>query len=179
MSVLNRLLALLLGLFLLGVGVLASVESVLVGMDRPGWFLQRRAWDELLRGLTWEHRGLMLSAAFVLLVGIALLAVQLWPGTPSRLRLAKATPDRRATIDGRGLKEVLRRRAVEDEDVFVATVRLRRRRARVTVSAPPDAKGAEVRARVREKLRKRIDDLQLEKRLRVKVAVRRAKARVR
>lgn len=179
MSVLNRLLVLLLGLVLLGVGVLATVESVLVGMDRPGWFLQRHAWDELLRGLTWEHRGLMLSAAVVLLVGIALLAVQLWPGTPSQLRLANATPDRRATIDGRGMKEVLRRRAMEDEDVLVATVRLRRRRARVTVSAPSDANGAEVRARVHEKLRKCIDDLQLEKRLRVKVAVRRAKGRVR
>lgn len=179
MNVLNRLLALLLGLVLLGVGVLATVESVLVGMDRPGWLLQRRAWDEFLRGLTWQHPELMLSAAVVLLVGIALLAVQLWPATPSRLRLAKATPDRRATIDGRGIKEVLRRRAVEDEDVLEATVRLRRRRARMKVSTPPDVKGAEVRARVHEKLRQRIDDLQLEKRVRVKVGVRRAKARVR
>lgn len=179
MSVLNRLLALLLGLFLLGVGILASVESALVGMDRPGWFLQRRAWDELLHGLTWEHRGLILSAAVVLLVGIILLVVQLCPDTPSRLRLADATPDRRATIDGRGIKEVLRRGAVEDEDVLEATVRLRRRRARVTVSTAPEANGADVRARVHEKLRKRVDDLQLEKRLRVKVAVRRGKARVR
>ena len=179
MNALNRLLGLLLGLLLLGLGIFAVVEAVVAELGRPGLLLERQAWDELLRGLTWESDWLMLTSTLVLLAGVALLAVQLWPGTPSRVPIAQSDADRRADIDGRGVQELLRRRAVEDEDVLGATARVRRRSARVRVQAPPDADASEVKDRVGQTLRERIDELGLESRLRTKVDVRRAKERVR
>lgn len=179
MNALNRLLGLLLGLLLLGAGVLAAVEAVMAALDRPGWLVERPGLEGLLLDLTWQDRGLIVTATLVLLAGVALLAVQLWPGTPSLIPVAQTSPDRRADIEGRGMQELLRQRAVQDEDVLGATVRVRRRKARVTVDAPPDADEAEVKSRVRQALRERIDELQLRKPLRAKVSVRRAKERVR
>lgn len=179
MNALNRLLGLLLGLLLLAVGALAIAETVLAALDRPGWLVGRGDWHGTLQGLTWQDRGLILTSAVALLAGLALLAVQLRSGTPSRIAVAQEDPDRRADIDGRGMRELLRRRAVEDEDVLGATARVRRRKARVTVDAPPDADAGEVKARVRQALRDRIDELELRKPLRPKVVVRRARERVR
>jgi hypothetical protein len=179
MNALNRLLGLLLGLALLAAAGILVVETVIAAMDRPGWLVDRQELDGLLRGLMWEDRGLVLTGALVVLAGLVLLAVQFWPGTPARIPVAQDDPNRRAGIEGRGMQELLRRRAMEDEDVLGASARVRRRTAQVTVDVPGDADGRELKTRVRQALRERIDELRLEKRLRTKVVVRRAKERVR
>jgi hypothetical protein len=178
-NVTNRVLGLLLGLSLVAVGVLAVIEPVIAALGRPGWLVERQRWDGVFRQLTWEDPGLVLTAVVLVLVGLALLTVQLWPALPAALHVERRDPDRLVAIEGGGVQELLRRRAADDEDVLGAKARLRRRRVRITVRVPPDADRKAVRARVRQAARSHIQALQLDKPLRPRVRVRRDKRRVR
>lgn len=179
MKIANRLLGMLLGLALLGVGLLAVVETVLAFLGRPAWLVPYDQWASALAELTWGHRTLMVIAVLLVLVGLLLIVLQLWPARPTALRMIEQRPNRLAALDGRGLQELLRRSAVEDEDVLSADVRVSRRAARVSGRVPQDASVRAVQSRTRERVQERLDDLQLERSLRVAVRMERSKARVR
>jgi hypothetical protein len=179
MNIVNRLLGLLVGLLLLAAGVVVVIEAVLALLDRPGWLVDRQAWDAFLLELAWDHRGLLVVAGLLVLAGVALLLLQLRSATPTAFRLAGEDPHRDVTVEGRGLQELLRRRAAEDEDVLSASVRVRSRNARVSVQVPPDADEDAVRDRVKEAVDARIADLGLERPLTSKVDAQRSRERVR
>ncbi|MDP8930305.1 MAG: DUF6286 domain-containing protein [Actinomycetota bacterium] len=179
MSVLNRLLGLLVGLVLLGGGLLLVVETVLAFLQRPAWLVPRDQWALVLSGLTWEDRTLMATAALSVLGGVGLIMLQLWPGRPSALRMIEQRANRLADLDGRGLQELLRRSAVDDEDVLDAAVRVSRRTARVSGRVPQDAQPRAVQSRTRKRVQARLDELRLERSLKVKVRMERSKARAR
>ena len=179
MNVTNRVLGLLLGLSLVAAGVLTAIEPVIAALGRPGWLVERQRWDGVFRQLTWEDPELVLTAVALVLVGLALLTIQLWPALPAAFQVERRDPDRRVAIEGRGVQELLGRRAADDEDVLGAKARLRRRRVRVTVRVPPDADRKEVRARLRHAARGHIQALRLDKPLRPRVRVRHDKRRVR
>jgi len=169
----------LLGLALLAAGLLAVVETVLIFLGRPVWLVPHDQWAPALAELTWADRTLMVTAALLFLVGLLLVALQLWPGRPTALRMVEHRPNRLAALDGRGLQELLRRSAVEDEDVLDADVRVTRRAARVSVRIPQDASLGAVQSRTRERVQERVDGLQLQRSLKVAVRMDRSKARVR
>lgn len=179
MELTNRSLGLLVGLALLAAGLLAVIEMILAVTGQPGWVIDRGAWAQTAGQLQWGDRTLVIVALIAGVVGLVLALLQLWPLRPRLVPLASEEPDRRNAIDGRGLQELLRRAAVEDEDVLGADVAVRRRRAKVKVHAPPDADAKAVRARVGERLASRIDALGLRRRLSPRVKVERTRERVR
>ncbi|HEV2766362.1 MAG TPA: DUF6286 domain-containing protein [Acidimicrobiales bacterium] len=179
MTVFNRLLGLALGLALFGAGLLAVVEAVLAFLGRPPWLVPYDQWAPGLDQLSWDDRNLMVAAALLVLAGILLVVLQLWPGRPSALRIADQRANRLAAIDGRGLQELLRRSAVDDGDVVHADVRVRRRAARVSGRVPQDAHPRTVQSRTRERVQARVDELRLQRPLKVKVDMKRSKARAR
>lgn len=179
MTVLNRLLGLALGLALFGAGMLAVVEAVLAFLQRPPWVVPYERWSPRLDQLTWGDRTLVVAAALTVLVGALLVVVQLWPTRPSALRIADQRANRVAALDGRGLQELLRRSAVEDGDVLDADVRVRRRAARVSGHLAQDAQSRTVQSRTRERVQARVDELRLQRPLKVKVDMKRSRARTR
>lgn len=179
MTVLNRLLGLALGLALLGAGLLAAVETVLAFLQRPPWLVRYDEWTPALAELTWDDRTLIVIAASTVLAGILLLLLQLWPGRPSALPIVEQRPNRLAALDGRGLQELLRRSAVEDGDVLDADVRVRRRAARVSGRVAQDAQPRAVQSRTRERVQARVNELGLQRPLKVKARMKRSGVRVR
>jgi hypothetical protein len=179
MTVLNRLLGLALGLALLGGGFLAVVEAALAALDRSPWLVPHDQWGRQIGELTWDDRTLVLVAGLTVLTGVVLLVAQLWPARPSVVPIAEHRPHRLAALDGRGFENLLRRTALEDEDVLDARVRLRRRSARVSARAPGNAELHGVQSRARERVQARVDELGLQTPLGVKLRVQHAKARVR
>lgn len=179
MTVLNRVLGLALGLALLGGGLLAVVEAILAFLARPSWLVRYEEWSPELAQLTWDNRALTVTAALTVLAGVVLVVVQLWPGRPSALPLVDQRPNRLAALDGRGLRELLRRSAVDDGDVLGADVRVRRRTARVSGRVASDAQPRTVESRTRERVQARVDELGLQRPLKVKVDMKRSRARVR
>lgn len=172
MSLLNRVIALLVGAALVVVGVLALVEGVRAALGRPGLTLNRERADEYLRGLQWETPEVVLIAVALCIVGVALLALQLRRTTPSRLPLAVSDAGRRATIEGRGLVDLLQRRATQDQDVLDTAVRLRRRAARIKVTVPSDVSTDDVKARVRNDAQAVIDGVNLRDPVKPRVSAR-------
>lgn len=179
MNIANRLLGMILGLALLGGGLLAAVEAALAFAQRPRWLVPYDQWAPAVAELAWDDRTLMVAAALIVLAGLLLVILQLWPGRPDALRIVEEKPNRLAALDGRGLEELLRRSAVDDGDVLTADVRVSRRTARVSGRVPQDARPRAVQWRTRDRVQQRVDSLRLQRPLKVRVHMERGKARVR
>lgn len=179
MTVVNRLMGLLVGVVLLAGGLLLATETLLAFLQRPPWVVPYDQLAGVVSSLTWRDRTLTATAALIVLVGGALVILQLWPERPSRLPLVEERANRLAALDARGLQDLLRRSAVDDEDVLDAAVRVSRRTARVSGRAPRDARSRAVESRTRERVQALVDGLGLQRPLKVKVQIKHSKARVR
>ncbi len=179
MTALNRLLALLLGLAVAAVGVVAAVEVMLVLLGRPQWLLPRSQWHRSLGAAEWADTAVVSTCAILLLVGFVLLLLQLQPRRPATLPLRSDAPQRTYTLDRRGLQEHLRQQAVADGDVLGARVRAYKRKAKVVASAPPDSDRSVLRARLQERLGTAIERLELDGSYRPSVSVEQARQRAR
>lgn len=179
MNTVNRLLGLVLGLALLAVGLLAAAETVLALLERPPWLVDYEQLTAALAQRTWDDGTVVAAAVLTVFAGALLVVVQLLPGRPGALRLAEEGPNRLAALDGRGLQELLRRCAVDDGDVLDADVRVRRRSVRVSGRVPHDAQPRTVASRTRERVQGRVDELGLQRPLKVRVHMQRSKVRVR
>lgn len=179
MTILNRILGLLVGLVLLTGGLLLMAEAVLAYLGRRPWLAPSDEWAPAFSELSWQDPAVIVAAVLSVLVGLGILVLQLWPQRPAALRVVEDRANRLAALDGRGVQELLRRAAVDDDDVLHARVRLSRRTAKVSSRVPQDAPLRAVQSRSRMRVRARVDELQLQRPLRVKVRARRSKARVR
>lgn len=177
MRLTNRLLALLLGLALGGAGGLAVAELVAGLTGRAPLLVPRGTWHQRLSALEWSDPALTGAAAGLVVLGLVLLLAQVVPRRPLELPLQPAE-DQEASIDRRGLQEVLRRVAIADPDVIGATVRVRRR-AKVRVQLPPKGERRAARDRLQQSLAAAVGELGLSKRLAVKVDARQGRERVR
>ncbi len=179
MRLVNRVLALLLGLALAAGGVIVLVEAALRPLGRAPWLVPRTSWDQQLRSAGWDEPWLVAGLVIALCAGLLLLAAALWPRRPDVLALRESAPDRTAALDRRGLQRHLRQVATGDDEVVGATIRVRRRRVKVRADVPPDVDAGSVRTRLRERLTSAIDRLELQSSYRTSVDTRRVKERVR
>ncbi len=180
MRVVNRLLALLIGVLLAVAGGLLVAEIVAVLVGRPPLVVGEDRVGQLVAETQWTTPVVVVILAATGVVGLVLLLAQLWPRAPTTLALRDRPPQRAADVDRRGLQDVLRQQAMEDTDVLAARVRWRgRRRLRVMTQVPPDASLREVRQRVAARMRDTTDALGLRRRPRPTVKVRHARRRVR
>lgn len=179
MPLVNRLLALVLGLALAVAGVIAIIEvSLLLGAHQP-WLVDRTAWHESLEQLRWSDRPMTLGLTIALACGLALAFLQLVPRQPARLALDDAAEDRSTSVSRRGLQDRLREVVSGDPEVVEARVKVSRSRAAVRASVHRSTEPADVRRRLSESLYGSLDELALSHRLRVQVQLDESKARVR
>lgn len=180
MRVLNRLLALVIGVLLAIAGGVLVVEVVAAMLGRSPLIVDEDRVGELVAQAQWTTPVVVAIIAATGIVGLALLLAQLWPHAPATLALRDRPSQRAATVDRRGLQEVLRQQAMEDTDVLAARVRWRgRRRLRVMAQVPPDTSIPEARQRLATRMRDTTAGLGLRRRPRPTVKVRHARRRVR
>jgi hypothetical protein len=137
MRVLNRVAGLVLALALLAGGLLAAVEAVLVGLDRPPVLVDRQGWYQTLTSTRFADRGFLAVAAGVALLGLLVLALQLHRWRPTRLPV----PDAEGWyVQRRSAERLLAGAAASQPGVDTATVRLHARHGtwRPSVSAVGD-----------------------------------------
>jgi hypothetical protein len=174
-TVINRMLGLVLGLALLVAGVVTVVEVVAARLGRPPWVVPTSAWDQTLGALRWDVTVLVA----MLVIGLVLLLLELWPRQPQVLPLQPASPDRTAAVDRRGLQEHLRQIVAEDPSVTTVRVQAGKRKVAVQAEVPPSEDVATVRQRLESRLTEALDRLDLQRPVRPTVQLDRGEERVR
>jgi hypothetical protein len=172
-AVLNRVLALLLGLALTAAGALLIAETVAAALGQRPLLVDRGQIDETLGQLGWDDAlatGILIGA---LVLGGLLLLAQLLPRRPESLPLV-SSEGRRAELEGRALASLLTSTVEEDVDVLRGRTRVGRRSARVDVLLYPDADPAAARDRLRKTVREAVEAVQLARNLRTRVRVSRS-----
>ncbi|MGI8938172.1 MAG: DUF6286 domain-containing protein [Iamia sp.] len=178
MRALDRLLALLGGLALAGLGALVAIEAGLRAADRDALVIPRRRWDRSLSDLEWTSSTLELVAIITIAAGAILLLLQVAPRRPRRLAL-ESIDGRAAWITPAGVRRVVERAVLDaHDDVADARAQVQRRRVRVkaTVVASADD-GAP--SRIGPTVAAALDALEVERNLRVRVRIDRNQDRVR
>lgn len=154
MPIANRIASLLLGLALLAAGLLAAVEAVLVGLDRPALWIPRDDWYARLTTTGWRDSGVLFVAVVAGALGLLILLAQLRPWRPDRVAVGVGDADEPAgsppaTGAAANPRWYVQRRSVEHRLAAAAervpgvrdahaTVRGRTRRWRATVKATGD-----------------------------------------
>lgn len=179
MTVVNRMLALVLGLALLVAGVVTVVEVVAARLGRPPWVVPTSAWDQTLGALRWDDSRVVTVLVAMLVIGLLLLLLELWPRQPQVLPLQPASPDRTAAVDRRGLQEHLRQIVAEDPSVTTVRVQAGKRKVAVQAEVPPSEDVATVRQRLESRLTEALDRLDLQRPVRPTVQLDRGEERVR
>ncbi|MFU8875301.1 DUF6286 domain-containing protein [Micromonospora sp. SL4-19] len=131
MRITNRLLAFLLSLGLALGAVLVLIEIVAHAVGAKPFVLN---WPGLYRwasGTTWGSGSVRLIGVALAVIGLLLLAAQLKPRRPDRLRLQPVDPATDAAITRRGLARTLRYAAIEVGGVHDAHVTLGRHLVRL------------------------------------------------
>lgn len=178
MRVVNRVLALLVGLAVVAVAAIALGEVAVGLLGRDALLIPRAAWARSMTELRWNDPGLVGAGTIALVIGVALLVVELWPRRPLELPVRDHVAGRSMSIDRRGLQQRLRRVIEQDADVVNALVQVRRS-AHVRVLVPPGVDRRQVRTRITERLRAAVDGLELAAPLPVQVRVDRVRGGVR
>ena len=179
MTVVNRMLALVVGLALLAAGMVTVTEVVAARLGRPPWVVPTTVWDQTLGALRWDDPSVVWVLIGTLVIGLLLLLLELWPHRPQVLALQQASPDMTAAVDRRGLQEHLRQVIVEDPAVTTARVQAGKRKVVVEAAVPPSEDTAAVRQRLHSRLTEALERLNLQRPVRPTVRLNRGEERVR
>jgi hypothetical protein len=165
--------ALVLGLALAAVVVLAAIEIMELILGNPPLVIPRHSWYSDLRTSHWGDVGMELTSWIVALVGLLLLLLQLVPRPPARLAL-QSLPGQRVWVTRKGLGRRLARDVGDVEGITGGTMRVGRNRvtSKVVVAAGVDP-AADVE-RVRAVIEHTLTTIGVIRRLRVRVVVRSA-----
>lgn len=165
MRVLNRLLALVLGIGLVALGAVVTTEVVRANFGRPRWILPYDRMWAYLTSHSWTSPSVRLVFGVVAAVGLVLVVMQLWPRRRRYVPLAGAADGIDVVVPRSSLRRAIDAAAVGEEGVRGAAVRLSARRADVRVlSDDPD-----VVPRVTERVTERLDAIGPEKPVKVDV----------
>ncbi|WP_163512345.1 DUF6286 domain-containing protein [Fodinicola acaciae] len=165
MRIVNRLLALVLGIGMVALGAVVTTEVVRANFGRPRWILP---YDRLWAYLTshaWTSPSVRLVFGVAAGIGLVLLVMQLWPRRRRYVPLAGAADGIDVVVPRRSLRMAIDAAAVGEAGVRAAAVRLGARRADVRVVADD----ADVVPKVTERITERIDAIGPEKPLKVTV----------
>lgn len=176
MALLNRFLAVLLGLALLAAGALLLAETVAAAAGQPPLLVDRGYLDGQLSELRWTDLPVDVTIAALLGLGALLLLLQLIPRPPESLPLGELH-GRRAEIDRKSIASVLATRAEDDPEVLHAKAKVNRRTATVSAKAMPGADTRTVRDRLVDMVEDTTQSFQLARRLRPWVSVQRSRER--
>lgn len=161
MALVNRVLGVVLGLLLAAAGVLLIVETIAAASTADPVAVDRRALTSTLEESTWNDPLIVAIAVGLVVVGLLLLLLQVWPRQPEELPL-RGTADRRATVDRRALAQRLTASALEDPEVIGARASVTKKRASVRVRSQPGTPVEGIRQRITAQVIGTLQDLQLE-----------------
>lgn len=170
-TLINRLTSLILGLVVAAAGLLTVTESVLALADRDPLLLPTDRLDAELSTVSWDDPFFQWVGLGSLLVGAALIALQLLPRRPPSYSVRQDRADRAVTIGRRGLQAHLARVATEVDGVIDATVRASRRSVHVQAAVPgvERARSDGVPTRVRSAVTEAVEELHLAKPLKIRI----------
>lgn len=175
MAVFDRLAAVLLGLFLLILGVLVPAEIIHSAvLSRTGELLL--PWQALTRFFTghdWSTSPVLATSVITVLVGLVLLVLELKRRRPGLLTLVTDDDDLTAGTTRRSVQRALAVRAQDVDGISGASAKIRGGRASVSATTGQRDPG-DLQARLTEQLTGWLEDLGLVKapRLRVRLTSR-------
>lgn len=172
MNVANRIILVLVAVVLVAIGGWAVAESVahLVGQDAV--LLDPGTVAATLERATWTSSTTRLVALALVVVGLALVVAQLKPRRPVDYPARAASPTRHLSYDRHGLERLAGQVTDDHPDVAgVDRVTLHRRNLRVQARGYVDTPRAATRRDVEQRLRHELDELDLQRPPRVRVAV--------
>lgn len=176
MKIANRLMAAVLGLLLAILGGIVLLEAALALLDRSPLLVSRTSISSAFRELSWSDPSILITAIGLLIAGVLLLVLQLWPRWPDELTVT-ATEQRTVLVDRRAVAARLADEAGRDAQVRQSDARVRRHSAKVAVVADPGTDTDRLGRRVREDTEALVARLDLKRPLKTKVAISQARER--
>jgi hypothetical protein len=168
----NRLLAVLLGLAVVAAAALLCVEVVRWFTGSDPWIVPWSEWASWAREASAEDRGVMLASAAAVLLGLLLLLFELKPRRPDALGTEPLLDGVKTVTTRRGVRSAATTGARSVGGVLSADAEVRRRTVKVTARTRARGEAAQLRERVRGAVQSRLDDLQLTRRPTVRVQIR-------
>lgn len=135
MKLLNRLLALVVGLAVIAVAVVLATEVVADRVGHRPVVVNWPATYQWAHRTTWNAGAVRFICVLLCLSGLALLVAQLTPRRPARLTVDSADPATDAAYTRRGVAQAIRSAVTEVDGVHRAAVAVGRRRIRVATKA--------------------------------------------
>jgi hypothetical protein len=173
MRLMNRPLAFILAAAMAVAAIIVIIEVIAFAAHQGPLVLHWTTWYRWASRTRWDQLVIRVWTAVLIVIGAAILAVELKPRRVTRLPLRPGNDATDAAITRRGLAGTLRAAATGVEGVSAAAVTVRRRRARVTAFAVARGRPATeaLRQPVTQALQERIDGLDLRHPPRLKVQV--------
>jgi hypothetical protein len=166
----NRILALIVALALIAVAALVVIEVVAQLAGAQPVVVDWPAALEWAHRTRWNDGVVKVIGVLLILVGFALIVLQLWPSRVRRLPVESPDPETDAAITRRGLRQDVTAAVDEVDGVTPVRVTVRRRRIKVVAasrSAPQDRPAA--RDAVTASVLNHLDRLRLRRRPRLAV----------
>ena len=173
MRLVNRPLAFILAAALAVAAIIIIIEVIAVAVHHGPLLLHWTTWYRWASKTRWDQLVIQVWSAVLIVIGAAILAVELKPRRVTRLPLRSGHDATHAAVTRRGLAGALRAAATGVDGVSAAVVTVRRRRARITATAASRGRAATeaLRQPVTQALQDRLDGLDLCQPPRLKVHV--------
>ena len=173
MRLVNRPLAVILAAALAVGAIIVIIEVIAFAVNHGPVVLHWTTWYRWAGTTRWDQLVIRVWSAVLIVIGAAILAVELKPRRVTRLPLRSDNDATDAAVTRRGLAGTLRAAATGVDGVSAAAVTVRRRRARVSVTAAARGRAATeaLRQPVTQVLQDRLDGLDLRQSPRLKVRV--------
>ena len=163
MRVANRPLALIRAAALLAVTVVTIAEVIGSAVGHSPLLVPWPTWYHWAGTTHWNAMVVRVWAIILIVIGLALLLLELKQRRATRLSLSSTDEATDATVTRRGLARMLRTESARVDGITGATVRVSRLRARVTAasSARGQVAASALTDPVTQALRTRLDDLDM------------------
>lgn len=170
--IVNRLLALIIGLALVAFSVLVIIEAGAALLGRRPVLVDWPTSARWAQGTDWGASQVLAISLLLLVVGATLVAWQLWPGGSSRLAVDSSDPDTHVAVSRRSVAQDVTSAVQEVDGVVPQRVKVGRARIIVRAAAPDAADRPALAEEVKAAIRRRLDRLHLSRppRLAVKLA---------
>jgi hypothetical protein len=173
MRLVNRPLAVILAAALAVGAIIVIIEVIAFAVHHGPVVLHWTTWYRWAGKTRWDQLVIRVWSAVLIVIGAAILAVELKPRRVTRLPLRSENDATDAAVTRRGLAGTLRAAATGVDGISAAAVTVRRRRTRVSATAAARGRAATeaLRQPVTQVLQDRLDGLDLCQPPRLKVRV--------
>jgi Family of unknown function (DUF6286) len=163
MRLVNRPLAFILAAALAVAAVIVIIEVIASAVHHGPLLLHWATWYRWASRTRWDQLVIQAWSAILIVIGAAILALELKPRRATRLPLRSGHDATRAAVTRRGLAGALRAAATRVDGISAAAVTVRRRRARITATAAARGRTAAeaLRQPLTQALQDRLDGLDL------------------